>query len=126
MGTHPIFESDFDCLTDCLDQVMNIIRSFRSLSVTGNLLRQPLPSGGQKMAQTFERPPWVKAEMLGGPIEFDKVLKERDFESKWEAERLIRESKQKPSTLKAQRKKFGSTQNVVKRKKTGVVHWINF
>ena len=53
-------------------------------------------------------------------------LKERDFEAKWEAERLIRESKQEPSDLKYQRKKYGSTWNVVKRKKTGVVHWINF
>jgi len=23
MGTHPIFESDFDCLTDCSDWVNN-------------------------------------------------------------------------------------------------------
>merc|ERR1711962_1533828 len=27
MGTHPIFESDFDCLTDCLFQEMDVIRS---------------------------------------------------------------------------------------------------
>merc|ERR1712035_224753 len=25
MGTHPIFESDFDCLTECLDQLVPVL-----------------------------------------------------------------------------------------------------
>merc|ERR1711937_741666 len=47
MGTHPIFESDFDCLTDRLTQKMNPDK-LRSSRLTSELEAKVLPAGRRR------------------------------------------------------------------------------
>merc|ERR1711970_1507954 len=63
MGTHPIFESDFDCLTDCLNRMnpisrlalRSVVRQVRPLSVSVQLNH-----GGVTMSAEQVQAAWVE------------------------------------------------------------------
>merc|ERR1712227_735829 len=58
MGTHPIFESDFDCLTDCLSAKMKLNKSATS-------------SRRKQRARHFNAPSHMRREIMSAPLSKD-------------------------------------------------------
>merc|ERR1712157_269518 len=94
MGTHPIFESDFDCLTECPSTTVSGIKlKFRMTKMT-HILTSTLhhfSSGGMKL-ESNEWTKWQKKKSMTD-AELEKQveewkIKEREFEKKEKSQPL--------------------------------------